>query len=114
MKTYGEKALVINLSRQQLTKPPDLSKCVLLKQLYLSSCQLTEPPCLSSCQELAYLDLWNNQLTEPPDVTNCTKLVRIGLDKNPALSEGFQREFYGAEQIAEYRRLYSEYKENQS
>ena len=70
------------LSNNQLTVPPDLTGCPMLKHLYLSSNQLTVAPDLTGCPNLEVLHLSNNLLTTFPDIAHLHALKVLWLSDN--------------------------------
>jgi Leucine-rich repeat (LRR) protein len=74
--------LILDLSNNKLTVPPDLSKLKQLKKLDLGHNQLITAPDVSMLTRLEELSLPSNKLKIAPDVSNLLQLQRLYLYKN--------------------------------
>lgn len=72
----------LNLTNNNLTVPPDLSRNVNLQNLVLCGNQLSTPPDVSLNTYLQVLNLSHNRLTTPPDVRQNINLERLDLSEN--------------------------------
>lgn len=73
---------ILNLSKNRLTKLPDISALVKLKELELSHNAFIDPPNLTQHLDLYVLDLSHNKLKAPPDLQWNTKLTVLDLSNN--------------------------------